>query len=125
MDNQVEKQHPLLCFLKLQKVRGHAEVKIRGDFDVASLNSKVNIARTPLEYPPDKINMAKKYCFPFDDKTGVQNLPKKETFTFIMTDISGAHIFGYCLLDNSNPDSCIVYCILRYRSEVSVFAHFI
>lgn len=109
MDSQVEKKaaNPLLCFLKLQKNRGDAEVKIR--------------ARTPLDYPPDKVNMAKKHCFAFDDKTGVQYLPKKETFTFIMTDISGAHIYGYCLLDNSNPESSFVYCILSSLSWRSSF----
>ena len=33
MDSQVEKKaaNPLLCFLKLQKNRGDAEVKIRGN----------------------------------------------------------------------------------------------
>merc|ERR1711953_689534 len=109
MDTQVEKiaSNPLLCFLKLQKNKGDAEARIR--------------ARTPMDYPPDKVNMAKKHCFAFDDKTGVQYLPKKETFTFIMTDISGAHIYGYCLLDNSNSESSFVYCILSSLSWRSSF----
>ena len=44
MDTQVEKiaSNPLLCFLKLQKNKGDAEVKIRGELkdEIAELRNK-------------------------------------------------------------------------------------
>lgn len=95
---QRDSNHPLLCFLKLQKTHGSGEIKIR--------------AQAPNEFPVDKVNMAKKYCFPFHETKGVKYLPKKETFTFIMTDLTGAYNYGYCLLDNTTTTSSTVLCIL-------------